>query len=200
MNEIDLSIARKIIPQWKEIGLTPKQIRFLAEYVSNGFNATRAYLKHIAYKGTKEESAWVRACELLRHVKVKQAFSLWKEITLDEVRGKLENKIIDQLMHRAFYDTSTFIKSDGKIIDLNSIPEEWRCCVDAVETKYYGKDSIEVITYKLADRDKARGELEKYIDMLKDENNTIVNNFMVKDESELQSKIDELLELRGKDK
>ncbi len=56
-----------------------------------------------------------------------------------------------------------------------------------------------MITYKLADRDKARQELEKYIDMLKSDNNVTVNNFMIKDENELKEKIDELLELRKKD-
>jgi hypothetical protein len=197
--DINLSIAKKIIPEWKEIGLKPKYIRFLAEYVSNGFNASNAYLKHIARKGIKEESIWVLASNLLRNVKVKEAFALWKAITLDEVKGKLENKIVDQLMHRAFYDSSTFIGDNGKIIPMSIIPEEWRCCVDSVETKYYGKDAIKVITYKLADRDKARQELEKYIEMLKDDNGVTVNNFMIKDESELNEKIDELLELRNKD-
>ena len=47
----------------------------------------------------------------------------------------------------------------------DEVPKDKRVCVKRLETKFYGKDADrKVVTMELVDRDRARGELQKYID------------------------------------
>jgi hypothetical protein len=157
----------------KEKKLPLKYIMFVAEYVTNGFNATEAYMRSIARKGSKREGAQSHAVGIVADSRVAEAIKIVIEAWLGEKRLKLEKKIVDQLYRRAFYDPSMFVKPNGVVNfkEWEEIPEEWRCCIDGIEKKKYwhGKESSEdVIILRMANRDKAREELSKYIVLYKE--------------------------------
>ena len=84
-----------------------------------------------------------------------------------------KKKLLDMLWKRANYNIDLFMDEDGEFKTLKQIPKAWRCVVDGVEKKYYGKDAhVSVVVAKLADRDKAIDKLDKYINLTgnKDDN------------------------------
>lgn len=167
-DKLSLTNSKKIIKKWQELELNPKEIKFLAEYINNGFNGTRAYLKTIARKGTCYSAAGAEATSTLKKVKIKLALDEWKQDFLNNVKNELEAKIIDNLMSRCFYDIEDYYYDDGVLKPLSKLRREQRQAIDGVEVKYFGKDAVKTVTYKLADKDKARLELEKYINLIKD--------------------------------
>lgn len=177
-----LNIAKKIIIKWKEFQLTNKQIIFLANYIENNFHARKALLLTKGYNPKNNAVADVMANRLLNNSKIKEAYNFWKKEFLDEIKNKLEPKLIDILYKRATYDISIFCNKNGTYKKYDEIPKEWRCCIDGTEKKYYGKDAnVCVIINKLADRDKAMDKLDKYIQMTKEkesDNNTLTNEVM----------------------
>jgi hypothetical protein len=152
-------------------GLNIKDILFLAEYVSNGFNAIDAWLNSHGRKNGSRNHAGGMGRALLKTDGMREALRIFLEIWLAERKGKLETKIIDVLMARAFYDIADFINADGspKFESLEDVPEAKRCVIDGIETRSYGKDADKQHTVlKLADREKAIEKLSAYIKLYRD--------------------------------
>lgn len=61
-------------PDWLKAGLTVNQAAFCAEYASNGFNATQAWLKVVPSAGIQVAAA--SSSRMLRLVKVRQFLSV----------------------------------------------------------------------------------------------------------------------------
>lgn len=166
---IKIGIAKKLIPEWKQLGLKLKEIKFLAEYINVG-NKTEAYVRSFAKKGTKRSVAATEACRVFKRPHVSKAYQLWKENYLDVIKLELEPNIINVLLRRAFFDVNIFFNDDGSAKKVSEIPEEWRCVIDGLEKKYYGRMAdVSVDIFKLADRDKAITKLQEYIGMKKDD-------------------------------
>ena len=88
-----------------EYGLTPKQRAFADEYILNGGNGTKAYLR--VYKNVKnEETARVNASRLLTNANVSNYIREKTEMTLLE-RGLLAQKAIDHLTDLAMGTETT---------------------------------------------------------------------------------------------
>lgn len=151
--------------------LTIKQRKFVYFYVMNGFIGAYA-CKNAGYKVRKgkDEANFYRvvACQNLNKLNLKEAI---KRITKHQIkdRSELEKELFDILWHRANYDIKTFQKNNGEFKELKDIPDEWSCCIDGTEIKYYGKECQQkVVVSKLADRDKAIDKLDKYIQFSKE--------------------------------
>lgn len=166
-------IGKEVLKKLQDLKLKPKEILFIALYVSNNFKGTQAYIDATKVKG-KERSYGamaVRASVLLGKDRVKAGVRLILDVLLGEKKVNLDKKIIETLEKRAFYDPQMFFRADGTpaFDNWEAIPEEWRCVVDSLERKYYGKDaSTSVIVMKLADKDVALDRLSKYITLYKD--------------------------------
>ncbi len=151
--------------------LNPKYIMFVANYITNGFNGTEAYMKSVARKGTKPGGVTQDVNRLLENPSIKQAIQIVIDEWLGEKKLKLEKQIIETLTARAFYDINMFIHQDGspKFSKIEDVPEQWRCVIDGIESKAYGKDANVVkIVLKLADRERAIEKLSKYIELYKE--------------------------------
>lgn len=150
---------------WQKRGLTLKQCLFIAEYLTNGFIATTAYMK--AYKVSTYNVAGVEANRLIKNVKIRRIIQEYFNDYLGEKKLKLEKEIITVLYTRAFYDPSMFIQPDGqaRYKTWTSIPKKYRVCIEGIETKVYGTGQNQVTKtfIKLADREKAMEKLGKYI-------------------------------------
>jgi hypothetical protein len=150
----------------KTLKLKPKYILFLAEYASNGFNGGKAYELIAKKKDVSRGTAISTASEYLRKPNMLAGLAHIVRNQLKEKTATLERRIIDQLVIRAFYDPSELLDNKGslKYDSLEDVPVELRQCIDGIETRAYGKDAnVSKTIYKLANRDRAREELSKYI-------------------------------------
>jgi len=158
---------------------------FVHYYCENGFNALQAYRSAYSAPGKEipaDQTAGTLGHLLLKNIQVQEGIHTYLESILAPSRTILEKQIFDTLWKRAFYDPSMFLDLDGEVrtiddpetgiaraIEFKDIPEEWRCVIDGIEKKYFGKDAVVYsIVLKLADRDKALDKLDKYIGMTKD--------------------------------
>lgn len=158
---------KEIIPDYSRLGLTLGEARFVAEYLTNGFNATKAYMTAVNARCTRKY-AGAKGAALLQKSETKQAISRYMAAWLGEKKEKLEVGIISVLWARAFYDPANFINPDGspRFESWDQIPKDWRTAVDGIETKFYGKDADRSITtMKLADRERSLEKLARYISL-----------------------------------
>ena len=163
-NELGKTAYKKL----RDIGLRPKQINFIKQYVET-MNATQSYIDNIAREGTTYDSAGTESRLTLQRPLVRKGVQFLFDTFIAEKKLKLETKLLDSYYRRAFYDITMFQDEEGNFKKLTGIDKEWRCCVDATEVKYYGKDAQRrVVVSKLPDRDKALDKLSKYIEMIKE--------------------------------
>lgn len=106
----------------------------------------------------------VKARNIYRFSYVREMISQIQDHFEKELRSDLQTSMLDQMIIQATYDPSMFFTPTGQIAfnTWEEIPKKYRCCVESIETKAYGKDADTIIrTIKLADRDKARKYLLK---------------------------------------
>jgi hypothetical protein len=169
VNKIKSKIGTDLYIQLKELKLSTKHILFLAYYTSNGFNGREAFEKVASNKKIKPEVASTCASEYLRLPNMRAGLKIIIDSYLTECKDTFEKQIIEQLRVRAFYNPLDIVDEKGelKYKSGDDIPEHLRQCIDGIETRQYGKDGdISRTVFKLANRDKARDELAKYIKIL----------------------------------
>ena len=96
-------------------GLTEKQLLFIENYVSNGFNSRQAYIDAgYSCKGNALDPA---AYQVLSNIKVKTAIEERVKELLADKQG-LTQKWIEQVCKIAFMDIREFSKWNGRVISL----------------------------------------------------------------------------------
>jgi hypothetical protein len=182
--------------------LTIKEIRFCAEYLTNGFNATRAYLV-VYYDNdeTKYAAANANCHRLIVRDSIKDVIAKLNNEWLGGQKAILENKIINRLTKKAFYDPSIFIKKNGlpAFENFEDIPEDLRHCIAGIKTNIsggIGKRSVKQ-EIKLVDQYKALDMLAKYLELFHPDIN--VNNYVSIPEDKA-SKLAEIFGERTKEK
>lgn len=166
---------KEALPDWKTTGASLAQARFAACYITNGFNATQAYIDSVCHNATKS-TASQKGSAWLRDVKVQACIQQYTTSWLAECRAKLEGELIRTYMAQAFYDPKKFFNPDGSLAfdNWDILPEDLRRCVESIETKFYGKDADASVTViKMADRNKAMQALAQYISLMQGQNATL---------------------------
>jgi len=140
-----------------DLGLSVKEIRFVAEYCTNNFDAPAAMkAAKLVSDSVPTTELKLRAMELLNRQNILSAVNRFISSELDPYRDKLSYQILTSMQARAFYDPSTFFLPDGTARELDVIPQNMRQAIDSVEVKHYGKDGNVLETvYKLADKPQA---------------------------------------------
>ncbi|HEX7013171.1 MAG TPA: terminase small subunit, partial [Steroidobacteraceae bacterium] len=113
-----------------EKGLTPKQQRFVDEYLVD-LNATAAYRR--AGYTAKGNAAEVNAARLLRNAQVAQAVRK----AMDERAARVEvrqDDVLRELMRLAMCDISQAFDEEGRLRPLHEIPEDVRRAIAGVDT------------------------------------------------------------------
>ena len=98
--------------------MTPKQTRFVAEYLANGLNATRAAIS----AGYSEKTADTQGARLLVNVKVVQAI----EAKTNRILGKLEvtaDMVVQEIAKLAFFDPRKLFNDDGSMKLISEIDD-----------------------------------------------------------------------------
>lgn len=187
VKKIKEKIGKSLYSDLKKQKLTPKQIKFIAIYLTNGHNGVRA-VKEAGYNFKNYNVCGVEANKLLKKPKINAAIKGVFDKWLDEKKTKLNKEIVDVLYKRAFYDITIFQTSLGKWKKLEDIPKEWRCCIDGVEEKYYGKDAAQrSVILKMANKDIALDKLDKFTGLTRDEDDGKIG--LTKDTEELLKNI-----------
>ncbi len=151
--------------------LTPKQKRFVAEYLID-LNATAAY-QRAGYKAS-EEGARRNSHRLLTNADIQQAIQAGQS----KVIAKSELKAIDvinELRLLAFSDLGQildFTDTDPKLKPVNQIPEAARRVLASMKVKRHlegsGDDArmVEVVEFKLWDKLSALDKLARHLGIL----------------------------------
>lgn len=121
---------------------------------------------------------------------IKETISRIRIKHCENIKADLPQTFTEQLTIQATYDPSMFIDDKGKpkFNNWDEIPIKYRCCVEGIETRYYGKDADRAVTViKLVDRKKAREELYKFADnlLLQPDKFEIVHKTINKDNQEV---------------
>lgn len=160
--------------------LTLKQRAFAWYYVFNSNNKTDAYRRaycatyntkkqilEIDQKGQSNQRCAVEGGNIYRKEYIQQAIQKIREKLEEEISMDVPQSIIEQLQIMCTFDPAMFYNEDGTVKFKNwaEIPEKYRCCVEGMEVKHYGRgeDEKTVIVLKLCSRDKAREALLKII-------------------------------------
>ncbi|MGD8707057.1 MAG: hypothetical protein PVI88_00050 [Nitrosopumilaceae archaeon] len=101
----------------------------------------------------------VKANELHSYPYIQQCVELIEKDHIKKIKKTLPQSMLEQLVIHATYDPSMFFTPRGRVAfkTWEEIPEKYRCCVEGIETRAYGKDgNVRISTIKLVDRDKAR--------------------------------------------
>jgi len=174
---------------------------FKNEYLLNGFNATRAYMK--AFSVTNYNSAGVQAYDLMRKSKVRLEIDaqLTKTFTKMEVSNEL---LIASYVNQAFYDERSFFDEDGEFIGMQNLNIVQQMCIEAIDiNERYDKDGNHLGTttkVKFYSRKQAMDSLAKYKGLITDNNN---NTFVFNQDNrkvELTIASDKLKERLGVDR
>lgn len=158
--------------------LNLKQRAFAWYYVYNGNNKADAYRKaymskwnsrdkRLVYQGIKNKKVKmdeftynaVMAQTIYNHTYMNEAVKLIREKWEASIKVDIPQTLLEQLKIQCTYDPSIFINVDGspKFKTWDEIPEEYRCCVEGIESKYHGRNAdVKTTIIKLVDRDKAR--------------------------------------------
>lgn len=145
-----------------DLGLTPREIKFVCEYITNGYNAELAAKNSgLLEKDAGPAASRIYCAKLLQSNKIKAAITRSQGSFVEPYRDIHYQKIQEQLEVRAFYDIADYRNADGSFKPLDQIPAKLRYAIDDMKERWYmGKNGNELaIEYTMADRDKARAEL-----------------------------------------
>ena len=149
-------------------GLTPKQERFVLEYLKD-LNATAAY-KRAGYEATGN-SAEVNASRLLRHAQVEAEIArrTKKVAEKHELSAEL---VIRSIVQELTFDPAKLYGPDGKLLPITDLPEDVRMALTAVEFEQAGSLDAPVYVRKVkwAQRHQAREQAMKHLGLFERDN------------------------------
>jgi phage terminase small subunit len=108
--------------------MTPKQTRFVAEYLANGLNATQAAIS----AGYSEKTANEQGSRLLANVSVSAAI----KVRTKEIMQRLEvtaDLVVQEIAKMAFFDPRKLFNSDGSLKLISEIDDHSAASIAGLE-------------------------------------------------------------------
>jgi phage terminase small subunit len=130
--------------------LTPKQVKFVLEYLANGLNATKAAIS----AGYAKKSADVEGARLLVNAKVAAAISERSQIAL----GKLDfsvDRTLNEIARLAFFDVRKIFEADGSLKSIHAIDDDSAAAIAGLE--------VTELFDPIQQKDGADGEPQKHV-------------------------------------
>jgi len=150
--------------------MTPKQQRFVAEYIKNGMNARQAAIA----AGYSTKSAGNEGPRLLGHPEVKEAIAKRTQKAFAKIEFGID-RTLERVAQIAFFDVKDLFDDDGSLKSIKEIPPEARTVLAGLEvTELFAGAGEEkhacgvVKKVKLADRLRALDMLMRYHSLYKD--------------------------------
>lgn len=156
VNVLTVPQAKSYLPdEVLKIKLNPRQVKFVAAYCTNGFNAGLAARMAGYYSPEKQHySSW--AIKTLKMPNVQEAIQIFIDDMIAPYKARLEFQVLEIYYMRAVFKVSTFYNDDGTLKPLNEIPERWQVCIDGISetiTSLKSGGYVRTKHYRLADRD-----------------------------------------------
>jgi hypothetical protein len=152
----------------KSYTYTKEQTDFVRFYIEQRLTQkAEAYQR--AYPNCKTyNSAAASATALLKTPKMQALLTEKLEESTGELKEHIDFKILKMWVTRANYDVADILNDDGSLVRPMSELKVLglSICIDGVDVRV-DKDGNEHQCYKLADRDKAQDQLQKYIGLIK---------------------------------
>lgn len=108
--------------------LTPKQNRFVAEYLANGLNASKAAVS----AGYAKKSASVEGTRLLANAKVAAAVAKKTAKTMDKLEITAE-RVLGEIAKLAFFDPRKLFEADGSPKPIHELDDNTAASVAGLE-------------------------------------------------------------------
>jgi phage terminase small subunit len=147
-----------------DLGLTPREVKFVCEYITNGYIAEEAAkTSGLLPDNAGSVATRLHCSKLLSDERIKTAIGRTKQSFTEPYKEIHYSKIQEQLEVRAFYDIADYYDSDGIPIPLDRIPLKKRYAIDDIKVfnavDKNGQEHNVTTGYVLANKDKARAEL-----------------------------------------
>lgn len=142
--------------------LTPKQSRFVAEYVKD-CNGTQAAIR----AGYSAKTAESQASRLLSNVKVADVVAK----SLERMSNKLEitaERVLLERARLAFFDVRKLLDSTGRPKSIQDLDDDTAAAIAGIDVANEHMGIGEVLKIKLADKNASLTALEKHLGLYKD--------------------------------
>ena len=192
MTDIDVKVhtVAEIRRQIDELSakLTLPRKRFCDAWLTNGMNATQAYL--LVFNTDKPTSAAVGASRLMKRADVRAYIDLMRGHTSEEILNHMsvtKERILDEESKIAFIDIRRMFDSEGEFLPPKMWPEEIARCIAGLDVvqKWDPESGKWTYTYKIKLNDKGRalGRLETVMGMnkadgLQDDDKALFQDFL----------------------
>jgi phage terminase small subunit len=144
------------------MALTPKQERFVAEYMID-LNATQAAIR----AGYSAKTAQEQASRLLSNVMVSEAVAAAQQAR-SQTTGVTAARVLQEIARLAFFDARKLLTDEGEPIPIHQLDDDTAAGIAGLETateRGRGEDAgVTVIRkYKIADKNSALEKLAKHV-------------------------------------
>lgn len=168
--------------------LTLPRKRFCDAWLTNGGNATRAYLQ--VFKTNNAPSAAVGASRLMKRGDVRAYIDLMREYSSEEILNHMsvtKERILDEEAKLAFIDVRKMFDTEGEFLPPTLWPEEIARSVSGLDVDQRWDSVTEKWRYtyriKLNDKGRALGRLETVMGMnkadgLQDDDKALFKDFL----------------------
>ena len=168
--------------------LTLPRKRFCDAWLTNGGNATRAYLQ--VFKTNNAASASVGASRLMKRGDVRAYIDLMREYSSEEILNHMsvtKERILDEEAKLAFIDVRKMFDTEGEFLPPTLWPEEIARSVSGLDVDQRWDSVTEKWRYtyriKLNDKGRALGRLETVMGMnkadgLQDDDKALFKDFL----------------------
>jgi phage terminase small subunit len=149
----------------KERGLTPKQARFVDEYLKD-LNATQAAVR----AGYSARTAEQQGFQLLQKTSVQEAIAAGQKAR-ERRTGITQDRVLLELARLAFFDVRKMLGADGTPKPINDLDDDTAAAIAGVKVRRVaGEDgeSVTVIEYKIADKGQALANAMRHLGMFND--------------------------------
>jgi phage terminase small subunit len=150
------------------VALTPKQERFVAEYLID-LNATAAY-KRAGYVA-EGHGAEVNASRLLSNAEVAASIAA-KQQKLADKYELTADLVVRSIVQELTFDPAKLYGADGNLLKITELPEDVRMALTSVEFEQIGNPDAPVFVRKVkwAQRQGAREQAMKHLGMFEKDN------------------------------
>jgi phage terminase small subunit len=158
---------RSAAPGKNSKGLTPKQKRFVTEYLVD-LNASKAAIR----AGYSPKTAGQQAFALLKKLEICAEVERQRLVHAGNA-GLTVERLMQEAMRLAFFDIRKLVDKDGKPVPINLLDADTAAAIQGLDVASVGNADMgvgQVLKYKIADKNSAIERLFKHMGLFKVDN------------------------------
>lgn len=155
LNKVDFHM-----PKSKDKKLTPKQQKFVDEYLID-LNATQAAIR----AGYSAKTAGWIGQQLLAKTHISEAIQARRDALSRKIEVTQE-RIVEEMARVAFFDIRNLLNSDGSLVPIKQLSNDAAAAIAGIDIVQIGNSEVgigHVLKYKFPDKNKALENLAKML-------------------------------------